>query len=450
MHKRSSFVRRSALAAAAFLALAAGGPSAFAAGPVPGAIFTAKTVTTPCDTVNSNIYDSKDAVFLNGGPIGVNGPALPANSPWYVRVTDPSGMTTLGTSLLNAAPLSITPVTTTAAGVFSACYRLVDIVSYAAGMTGYLDTPNLGGEYKVWVSLDSDFNNSRTKTDNFKVRTDTFPPDGSGRITIRKFYDVNADGVYDPGLDIELTGWKVDLLGKDVQPTVALYDNLFDGSYVAQEYTPIQTNWYATGVQVNGVPADGSTANLLTLNATTVTIARPADIDKTVAFGNVCTGNGGGKTLGYWSNRNGEADMNSVGMGNALAALRVLNLKTSTGTDFDPTRYADFRNWLLNGNAVNMAYMLSVQLAAMSLNVYTGKVSGNALIYAPGTNSANTAGFASVASVINEANTSLGLNPTTYAGLPLRQYQEYLKNALDNANNNRTFVQATPCAFSFP
>jgi hypothetical protein len=35
------------------------------------------------------------------------------------------------------------------------------------------------------------------------------------------------------------------------------------------------------------------------------------------------------------------------------------------------------------------------------------------------------------------------------AGSPFRDYQEALKNAFDKANNNLTFVQATPCAFTF-
>jgi hypothetical protein len=34
-------------------------------------------------------------------------------------------------------------------------------------------------------------------------------------------------------------------------------------------------------------------------------------------------------------------------------------------------------------------------------------------------------------------------------GSPYRAYQQALKNALDKANNNLTFVQSTPCAFSF-
>jgi hypothetical protein len=93
--------------------------------------------------------------------------------------------------------------------------------------------------------------------------------------------------------------------------------------------------------------------------------------------------------------------------------------------------------------------MLSAQLAAMELNVEAGFVSGSALVYAPGTTSANALGFATVNAVMVEANTELGLHGSTLAGSPYRAYQEALKNALDNANNNKTFVQPTPCGFSF-
>ena len=37
--------------------------------------------------------------------------------------------------------------------------------------------------------------------------------------------------------------------------------------------------------------------------------------------------------------------------------------------DFDPTSIDKFQTWLLNGNATNMANMLSVQLSATALNV---------------------------------------------------------------------------------
>jgi hypothetical protein len=132
-----------------------------------------------------------------------------------------------------------------------------------------------------------------------------------------------------------------------------------------------------------------------------------------------------------------------------LALMVSLNLRKANGDLFDPANYSGFRSWLLSATATNMAYMLSAQLAAMELNVFNGKVGGGALIYAPGTDSANALGFATVNAVMAEANVELGLHGLTLADSPYRAYQEALKNALDNANNNKSFVQPTPCAFSF-
>lgn len=158
-------------------------------------------------------------------------------------------------------------------------------------------------------------------------------------------------------------------------------------------------------------------------------------------FGNVCLGKGGGLTLGFWSNKNGQKLVSSAD----LAFLTSLNLRNATGAPFDPANYAAFRTWLLSANATNMAYMLSAQLAAMELNVSHGFVTGNPIIYAPGTTSANTYGFATVNDIMAEANASLGSNDFTPAGNSERGHQEALKNALDKANNNQNFVQSGPC-----
>ena len=91
-----------------------------------------------------------------------------------------------------------------------------------------------------------------------------------------------------------------------------------------------------------------------------------------------------------------------------------------------------------------MANMLSAQLAAMELNVEAGKVSGGALDYVGG-----SIGFTTINNLMTLANTSLGTDGYTVAAGATRTYQELLKNALDKANNNLNFVQATPCAFSF-
>jgi hypothetical protein len=96
-----------------------------------------------------------------------------------------------------------------------------------------------------------------------------------------------------------------------------------------------------------------------------------------------------------------------------------------------------------------MAYMLSAQLAAMELNVEGNLVNGNALIYAPGTTNANALGFATINSVMAEADADLQANPVTVTAGSTRTHQEALKNALDKANNNLNFVQSKPCPFTF-
>lgn len=123
--------------------------------------------------------------------------------------------------------------------------------------------------------------------------------------------------------------------------------------------------------------------------------------------------------------------------------------RNANGGSFDPTTYAQLKTWLSKATATNMAYMLSAQLAAMELNVANAKVAGSALVYAPGTQSANTAGFATISDLMAEANTELSSNALTLAGSANRGYQETLKNALEHGNLNMSFVQATPCSFSF-
>jgi len=169
--------------------------------------------------------------------------------------------------------------------------------------------------------------------------------------------------------------------------------------------------------------------------------------DTTVSFGNVCLGAGGGLTLGFWSNKNGQSLF--CASASDLALMVSLNLRNADGSNYDPASYSAFRTWLLNATGTNMAYMLSAQLAATRLDVAHGFVNGSALIYAPGTASANAQGFATVNAVVAEANTELGLRGLTLSGNSYRSYQERLKNALDNANNNRSFVQPAPCPFSF-
>jgi hypothetical protein len=139
--------------------------------------------------VNFNIYPSKESVYLNGGPghgSGSNANGLP-DGIYVFMVTDPSGASLLSTDAAECRQVLVT------GGVFAgstgpACQHAdggAD-VGTPVQLMPYLDTPNNGGEYKVWLtpvnSYQCDlslvscsegqtfgFVNSETKTDNFKV-----------------------------------------------------------------------------------------------------------------------------------------------------------------------------------------------------------------------------------------------------------------------------------------
>lgn len=175
-----------------------------------GAIFT--TVADGSE-VNYNIYQAKEDVYLDGGP----GPGAPQHAAglddgvYVFQVTDPSGKTLLSTDPVACRQFTVT------AGVISStdpssCPHVVgadiDHSAVTVQLMPYDDTPNNGGEYKVWVTLLEDYvcNDNLTlvdcgakrggvahgfvprhsKTDNFKVRggireidTRFFDPSGS-------------------------------------------------------------------------------------------------------------------------------------------------------------------------------------------------------------------------------------------------------------------------------
>lgn len=379
-----------------------------------GAIFT---TDASCDATNENLYASKEAVYLNGGPAR-DGAAGLDDGAYFVKVTVPNG------DLLGS---SLTAVVTVTGGEFAQCYRLVDILVKASdGVTpGFDDTTNNGGEYKVWVSTDPTFPNSDSKTDNFKVKDVEVVEPGS--LFVQKFYDANADGLWTAG-EPEIAGWEVTVTDAPHAWTDATLLTPAEhedepGMYTVTESMPVQQNWRATTpVSVSASIVAGQTTN--------------------VTFGNLCLGAGGGRTLGFWSNKNGALLYN-----NAVAVAQ--NLRDASGNSFDPTDHKDFRTWILSASATNMAYMLSAQLAAMTQNVSNGNVSGSALVYAPGTGSASPLGYATISALIAEANALLAANGNTVAAGADRTAQEAVKNALDYANNNYNFVQGGPCVFSF-
>lgn len=277
---------------------------------------------------------------------------------------------------------------------------------------------------------------------------DCAPPCGGnpfGAITACKFYDFNANGIFDPSVDQRLPGWPICIqplpLNSEAIPQdgsqltdsfgCTSWDKLAPGQYTVSEGTPYEISWKHS--------TDSS-----------VVVDVQANSNPSIEFGNYCEVPSGGKTLGFWSNQNGKAIL----LANDPAWRILLNgccLRKADGSVFTvstvvsfPTAYSTFRSWLLNAKATNMAYMLSAQLAAMKLNIAYGFVDGNAFNLCSGTtinDLVNTANSDLVAGLCND-----GLTP---AGDPNRSTQESWKNCLDALNNGGPVVPTVPCVYTF-
>jgi len=263
----------------------------------------------------------------------------------------------------------------------------------------------------------------------------------TGTIIVKKFYDANANGIHDAG-EVRLSNWPMTLGSTTLGTLGTLLTDAFGyatfsgtpvgGNYTMTEGTPIEGNWVQSSPKVNGIPVNPITGIHVTAGYTTQ-----------LSFGNYCTKPSGGRTPGFWSNKNGQATMLDGSPASLLPELNLLgslNLVDANGNAFDPVDYPSFRAWLLGSDATNMAYKLSSHLAAMRLNVEAGFVNGNAL-YAPYGGTINA--------LINAANTSLGLYPYTPSGHAQRANQEQLKNFLDALNNGGGVVSPVPCKRTF-
>jgi hypothetical protein len=409
---------------------------------VQGAVNTDFYQGGTCTVINGNIYPDQFTVGVNGSPSLLTDPG-----PYYIKVIEPGQ----GSEVVLGA---------STAAVFDgsgACQQLWDLVFKTSdGTQGFDPTSNGGGEYQIVISLDEFYTNGGTKSDNFKIRSYTPPCDPNTQeceppceeneyhpcpvfsaFGVNKFYDANINGVKDGGEPF-IPNWEVVVTVAGVTTTELTPFSTFvtnGDAYSVTENMPIETNWYRT------TPA-------------TVPVTGTAPIAEDILFGNVCTGAGNGRTIGFWSNKNGATVLNS-GSPTILSQVLALPLRKANGVLLGNVSLKDYQSWLLNASATNMAYMLSAQLAAMKGNTLKSPaVSLSALIYAPGTNSANSLGFATVGAVMTEAIDLLANNGDPLiilSGDPLRARAEALKTALDRANqdNSTSFVQPTPCTFTF-
>lgn len=194
-----------------------------------------KIHTTTFYGQSENNYSSKEAVYLAGGPQNQNH-ALP-DGIYYFQVTDPSGNTLLSTDPAICRQLIVSSGTIAAAEGPS-CQHPTGIPESAADgstpvkLAPFNDTPNPGGSYKAWVirqgagttvaadGMHINFSNNNAKKENFKV--DSVPCTNCGPTSLlggRKFYDANANGIFDGG-EVTIEGVKIYILAGDTQAIV--------------------------------------------------------------------------------------------------------------------------------------------------------------------------------------------------------------------------------------
>ncbi|HKP68478.1 MAG TPA: hypothetical protein VJV05_04290 [Pyrinomonadaceae bacterium] len=479
-----------------------------------GAIYTTKGDGT---TVNQNVYDNKSDVFLNGGPQNQNSQGLPDGTYYFQVTAPSGALLlssdlaecrqvqVIGGVMAG----SVGPVCRHANATANDSNGSIGVQ-----LVPYDDTTNAGGEYKVWLirqastttvapdGVHINFLNSNAKTDNFKIRNlcEVDPKNPACQdldaVTLsgHKFYDANGNSINDSeapveGIRIHILVWYPgsDTSGPANEDAIVetdasgdwTYGDIPAGSvYRVSEILPDGCEpgsyWLQTAPVADNQGFQGYTGTAFT-NVT--------GLD----FGDICFTQGtGGFTLGFWSNKNGQRRMetggiadvfvfyadgtaqqnagcgaaNTNGMNCDLAFLRRFNLRNTSlmknspnGSHFDPATYTQFREWLLNGNAINMAYMLSVQLSANSLNVRHETLFDDTLVDGTGIcNSAGTClGLITIGEVRQMANESLGNFGFTVTGDAHREDQEVLKNFLDAVNNNRLgFANDVPCGVCYP
>jgi hypothetical protein len=250
--------------AAALVSLRANAPS--------GAIFT--TVVDGSE-VNYNIYQAKEDVYLDGGP----GPGAPQTAAglddgvYVFQVTDPSGKTLLSTDPVECRQFTVQNGIITSTAPSSCPHSTgtdVDHGALTVQLFPFNDTPNNGGEYKVWVTLLANYVCANdlskvdcgpkkqgaahgfvprySKTDNFKVR-------GGAREIDTRFFD-RAGNILD-GMEITWTDplgasnnkWSYENLALDIHHEAHVED-VEDGTHTI-------TIGNQTGCTVGSVYLDG-------------------------------------------------------------------------------------------------------------------------------------------------------------------------------------------------
>ena len=429
----------------------------FAAGPasaaaIHGALFTSDVA----GNVNVNIYDNKADVYLNGGPRNDNCAAAGVDDGTYVyQVTNPNGDTLLSTDSIDHRQFTVS------GGVITAVNDHLtdpgDCSSLQLQLAPFNDTPNNGGEYKVWITRLSDYTSNgntfkpgSTKTDNFKVKIVTAPE--TGGITVYKFYDANGNGVWDSE-EPPLFGWAMTVVGVGTQPTespdgLTTFANLsLDGNPYSVSEGNGGSRWVQSASLVNGAPTAGSPENPVSV---TVVAGENTQVD----FGNYCTCTIKPYPTNYWLGSMGQAKLgDGTGMNPEFKLLNNANLRSAAGGQFnmnlttmtESENYAKLSAWLMAANtSTNEAHKLSAQLAVLKLNVEAGFARKAWYVKDVG----------SIEQIIADANALLSNTVCTTAcntttGSQLGADQAAIRAIIEDINDGMIVIMPTPCAFKF-
>jgi hypothetical protein len=168
-----------------------------------GAVFTTDAAGT---FVNGNVYDAATEPYLNGGP-RANAVCTAAGLPsgdYYFQVTDPSGHTLLSEDDVETRRVTVWAghIVAHSGSHSTGTGRCGDVT---VQLFPFLETPNEGGEYKVWMTPVAAFRPGEgahgflpknSKTDNFKVTLAPAPLDSDGDGILDG--DDNCPLQYDP------------------------------------------------------------------------------------------------------------------------------------------------------------------------------------------------------------------------------------------------------------
>ncbi|MGN6513988.1 MAG: hypothetical protein ACTHKZ_10525 [Lysobacteraceae bacterium] len=434
------------------LALAAAllaGPASAAA--IHGALFT----TDAAANVNVNQYDTKADVYLSGGP-GPNAPCTAAgldDGVYVYQITNPSGTVVLSSDDISHREFTVS------GGVIVSSNDHPTVPSLCNGvgvqMAPFDDTPNNGGVYKAWITRKSDyiangntFKPGSTKTDNFHVKEPALVPE-TADLNVYKFYDANGNGAWDAD-EVPLFGWAMTVTSSNTG-AIRLTQSpdgiaTFSGLDPANDpYAVTEGNagagWHQSAAIVDGAPV--AVANPVG------GLALVAGQTTEVVFGNYCTCRNKGHGPAWWAGTSGQTKLNDGGtMTPEFKVLNGLNLRNPNGTDFalnvktqtDATNYTVLQAWLMGANDTNMAYLLSVHLAALRLNIDAGYV--KKLNFFPDYGG-------TVADLLNDANAALAADGNTPVGDPNRALQEELVAYLVQLEGTIDLIRDKPCKYAF-